>query len=218
MTSGRRTLAEAYPVLGLRIAAGPIELRGMDDETLIAMADIAAAGTHGNDEMPFLQPWTRTPAEQFHLQYLQYHWGARSRFSPAAWDLDLAVRYEGELVGTQGVMTRNFLATRTGGTGSWLGQQFHGRGMGTLMRQAFCTFLFDHLGFEQITSSAFTDNSASNRVSRKVGYRPNGVQRTARDDSWVTANEYLLTPDDLVRGPELTVTGVEPLRRLIGLD
>ena len=51
-----------------------------------------------------------------------------------------------------------------------------------------------------------------------VGYLPNGVRRVARDGTWVTSNDYLLTPDALVRGPELTVTGVDPLRRLIGLD
>ncbi|MFT4296599.1 MAG: GNAT family protein [Micropruina sp.] len=218
MTAEHRTLAEAYPVLGLRIVAGPIELSGMDDDTLIALANLAVGGIHGEDEMPFAAPWTRTPPERFQLQYLQHHWGVRSRFAPAAWDLDLAVRYEGELVGSQGVMTRDFLATRTGETGSWLGRRFQGRGIGTLMRQTFCAFLFDHLGFDEITSSAFADNPASNQVSRKVGYRPNGVGRKARDDTWVTSNEYLLTPDALVRGPGLSVTGVEPVRRLIGLE
>lgn len=218
MTIGRRTLAEAYPVLALRVVAGPIELRGMDDDTLSALADLAAAGIHDDDVMPFLQPWTRTPPERFHLQYLQHHWGVRSRFSPAAWDLDLAVRYDGELVGTQGVSTHDFLALRTGETGSWLGRKFQGRGVGTLMRQAFCAFLFDHLGFEQISSSAFADNAASNQVSRKVGYRLNGVHRVSRDGSWASSNKYLLAPDDLVRGPALTVTGVARVRELIGLE
>ncbi len=218
MTIGRRSLAEAYPVLGLRIVAGPIELAGMDDDTLMALANLAAEGIHGDDEMPFLHPWTRTPAERFHLHYLQHHWSVRSRLTPGAWDLDLAVRYEGELVGAQGVSTRDFLATRTGETGSWLGRRFQRRGIGTLMRQTLCAFLFDHLDFEQITSSAFDDNPASNQVSQKVGYRPNGVQRVPRNEAWVSSNEYLLTPDDLVRGPELTVTGAEPVRKLIGLE
>ena len=218
MTAEHRTLVEAYPVLGLRITAGPIELSGMDDQTLIALADIAADGVHPDGQMPFLQPWTRASPERFHLQYLQYHWGVRSRFSAEAWDLDLAVRHEGELVGTQGVMTRDFLATRTGGTGSWLGRRFQGRGIGTRMRRTLCAFLFDHLGFAEITSGAFVDNPASNHVSLAVGYRPNGTVRKPRDGTWVTCNEYVLTPDALVRGPELTVTGVEPLRRLIGLE
>lgn len=185
---------------------------------MLALADLAAHGVHGDDEMPFLQPWTRTPPERFHLQYLQHHWGVRSRFAPGAWDLDLAVRHDGELVGSQGVTTRDFLATRIGETGSWLARRFQGCGIGTLMRQTLCAFLFDHLDFEQITSSAFADNPASNRVSTKVGYRANGVQRVPRNGTWVASNEYLLTPDALVRGPELTVTGVVSVRRLIGLE
>ena len=62
---------------------------------------------------------------------------------------------EGRLVGVQGVSTRDFPVTRTGETGSWLGQQFHGRGIGTLMRQAICVLCLDHLGFEEVTSAAF---------------------------------------------------------------
>ena len=218
MGVAHRNLVEAFPVLGLRVTAGPIELAGIDDTTLIALANVAADGVHADDRMPFLHPWTRTPPGDFHRQFLQYHWGVRSGFSADAWSLDLAVRHEGVLVGTQGVMTKDFLATRTGETGSWLGQRFQGRGIGRAMRQALCALLFDHLGFEQITSSAFADNPASNHVSRAVGYLPNGVRRVPRDGTWVTSNDYLLTPDALVRGPELAVTGVDPLRRLIGLD
>lgn len=218
MAVAHRTLGEAFPVLGLRIAAGPIELSGMDDDTLVALANLAAEGIHPDDQMPFLQPWTRTPPEAFQQQFLQYHWGVRSRFSPDAWSLDFAVRYEGELVGSQGVTTNQFLATRTGETGSWLGLRHQGRGIGKAMRRALCAFLFDHLGFEEITSGAFVDNPASNHVSVAVGYRPNGAVRKPRDGAWVTCNEYVLTPDALLRGPELTVTGAEPVRRLIGLD
>jgi RimJ/RimL family protein N-acetyltransferase len=227
MTTDRRTLADAFPVLGLRVTAGPIELRGMDDDTLIELANLAFEGIHAGDAMPFLLPWTLRPAESFHREYLQYHWGVRAGFGQAKWSLDLAVRYEGELVGTQGIGTEDFLLIRTGETGSWLGSRYQGRGIGTQMRQAICAFLFDHLDFEEITSAAFTDNAASNAVSRKVGYRPNGVVRRLRgrtaddpEDGRIVAAEqlYVLTPDDLVRGQDLLVEGVGAVRRLIGLD
>ena len=227
MTTDHPTLAEAFPPLGLRITAGPIELRGMDDDALIQLANLAREGIHAGDAMPFLVPWTLRPADSFHREYLQHHWGVRAGFGPAKWSLDLAVRYEGELVGTQGVSTEDFLLTRTGETGSWLGSRYQGRGIGTRMRQTICAFLFDHLGFEEITSAAFSDNAASNAVSRKVGYRPNGVVRKLRgrsaddpEDGRVVAAEqlYVLTPDDLVRGQELVVEGVGPVRMLIGLD
>ena len=221
------SLATAYPVLGLRVTAGPIELSGVDDDTLIELANLALEGVHAPDAMPFLFPWTLAPADRFHRGFLQYHWGARAGFGPERWALELAVRHEGELVGIQGVTTEEFLLTRTGETGSWLSARHQGRGIGTMMRQAICAFLFDHLDFAEITSAAFVDNAASNAVSRKVGYRPNGTVRKLRgrtaadpEDGRVAAleNRYLLTPDDLVRGPELSVEGVAPVRRLIGLD
>ena len=61
-----------------------------------------------------------------------------------------------------------------GETGSWLGMKHHGRGIGTVMRQALCAFMCDHLDAAEVTSAAFVDNHASLAVSRKVGYRENG--------------------------------------------
>lgn len=221
------TLAEAYPVLGLRVTAGPIELSGADDATLIALADLAFEGIHEPDAMPFLQPWTLRADGDFQRNFLQYHWGVRAGFSPAAWSLELAVRFEGELVGMQSVATNDFLLTRTGETGSWLGRRHQGRGIGTLMRQAMCALLFDHLDFAEVMSAAFSDNPASQAVSRKVGYRANGANRKPRPlpatapepgQEAATEQRFVLSPSGLVRGPDLSVEGVEPLRRLIGLD
>jgi RimJ/RimL family protein N-acetyltransferase len=83
-----------------------------------------------------------------------------------------------------------------------------------------CAFLFDHLGFEEITSGAFTDNPASLAVSRKVGYRDNGVRRLKRREGELATNLGLvLTPEDFVRGEHpLEVHGLAPFRRSIGLD
>ncbi len=103
---------------------------------------------------------------------------ARAELTPERWQLDLGVWHDGRFVGVQGVSTHDFPVTRTGETGSWLGQEFHGRGLGTLMRQAICVLCFDHLGFEEVTSAAFADNPASQGVSRKVGYRPTASSAT----------------------------------------
>jgi RimJ/RimL family protein N-acetyltransferase len=88
------------------------------------------------------------------------------------------------------------------------------------MRQVMCALAFDHLGFEEITSAAFADNPASLAVSRKVGYRPNGVRRLQRREGELALNQGLvLTPEDFVRGEhELQVSGVAELRAFIGLD
>jgi len=143
----------------------------------------------------------------------------RADFSPEAWDLQLAVFHDGELAGCQGLATHDFLVTRTGETGSWLGREFQGRGIGTRMRQAVCALAFDHLGFEEVTSAAFLDNPASLAVSRKVGYRPSGVRRLKRRDGELALNQGLvLTPDTFVRcTDQVQVTGAAALRAFIGL-
>lgn len=214
------TIAEIFPVLGLRVTAGPIELRGITDDDLVTLAALAAGGIHPPDRMPFTFPWTDAEPAHFALRFAQYHWRTRADFGPDAWVLNLGVWHDGLLVGVQGFNTTKYLVTRSGETGSWLGREHQGRGIGTSMRQAMCAFVFDHLDAEQITSGAFTDNPASLAVSRKVGYRENGlVRRERRPGEAATTVELLLRPEELVRGEhQVQVSGLDAVRRTIGLD
>ena len=124
---------------------------------------------------------------------------------------------EGRLVGVQGVSTRDFPVTRTGETGSWLGREFHGRGIGTLMRQAICVLCLDHLGFEEVTSAAFADNPASHGVSRKVGYRANGERAAGPGRaSWRPWCGWCCASEDLVRPPyDVEVEGADTFVELV---
>jgi RimJ/RimL family protein N-acetyltransferase len=212
------TAATALPLLGLRITAGPVELRGITDDLLGPLAELAVTGIHDPDFMPFTVPWTLTPAEDMPRSMAQYHWGQRAAFSVDKWGADLAVFWEGELVGAQGFGTRDYLITRTGETGSWLSRQFQGRGIGTAMRQVICAFVIDHLGAEYVTSGAFADNPASLAVSRKVGYTDNGWDRGARLGKPAIMRRIVLEPASLVRFEhKLTVDGLPAFRRSIGL-
>ena len=213
-------IERVLPALGLRITAGPIELRGLSDDDLAELAELAGRGVHPPERMPFTFPWTDAPPEEFPLRFAQYHWRTRADFSPDAWMLNLGVWHDGTLVGVQGLNTTKYLVTRTGETGSWLGREHQGRGIGTAMRQAMCAFVFDHLDAVEITSGAFTDNPASLAVSRKVGYVENGrTRRERRPGEVATTIELVLTPEAFVRGPHpLEVSGVEAFRRSIGLD
>ena len=213
------TAATALPLLGLRITAGPVELRGVTDDLLGPLAELAIKGVHDPDFMPFFVPWSIAPAAEMPRNMAQFHWGQRAAFSPEKWSIDLAVFYDGQLVGSQGYGTRDFLVTRIGETGSWLGREFHGRGIGTAMRKVICAFLFDHLGAEYITSSAYSDNPASLGVSRKCGYRENGMTILKRNDQPATLQRLILEPGNLVRYQhDLTVEGLPEFRRSIGLD
>lgn len=212
-------LADVFPVFGLRVEAGPVVLRPITDDVLPELVDIALAGVHDPETMPFQVPWTDTPPAELPGVFTRYHWGLRSGWSSDRWHLEFAVEHAGRIVGVQAFATEHYLVTRSGETGSWLGREFHGRGIGTAMRQAICAFCFDHLDAEQITSGSFADNPASAAVSRKVGYRPNGVRRMARREGERQDNQvWLLTPETFVRGAPITVSGVEAFREFIGLS
>ena len=213
------TAAAALPLLGLRITAGPVELRGVTDDLLGPLARLAIDGIHDADFMPFGMPWSLAPAPEQSRNLAQYHWRKRAAFSPGTWTANFAVFYDGELVGSQGISTSDYLITRTGETGSWLGRRFQGSGIGTAMRQVMCAFAFDHLDAKAITSGAFEDNGPSAAVSRKVGYAANGTKTMNRMGKPVTLLRFLLEPENLVRYPHpLTVTGLSEFRESIGLD
>ena len=214
------TATDLFPPFGVTIEAGPVVLRGITDEILAGLCDLAVRGIHDPGTMPFYFPWTDAPADELARNTAQYHWRCRADFSPAAWDLHLATYVDGTLAGTQGFSTSDYLVTRTGETGSWLGREHQGRGIGTAMRQAMCALLFDHLEAAEVTSGAFLDNPSSLAVSRKVGYRDNGVRRHKRREGELALNQRLvLTPDHFVRGPhDVEVEGLAAFRRSIGVD
>lgn len=213
------TDADLWAPFALQVQCGPLELRAIRDDDIPPIVDLVLAGLHDPEKMPFTQPWTDAPPERIPGNTAAYYWSTRASFSPSAWVLDLVVRVGGRIAGVQGFATKNYLTVRTGETGSWLGREFQGRGIGTLMRQAMCAFLFDHLRAEEITSAAFMDNPASLAVSRKVGYADNGTFREERRPGELAmSRKLLLTPDRFVRPPHpVEVTGVEPLLSAIGL-
>ncbi|MGW0731875.1 hypothetical protein [Streptomyces sp. NPDC002851] len=72
---------------------------------------------------------------------------------------------------------------------------------------------------EQITSTAFADNTASRRVSEKFGYVPNGVRRLAVGNRLVEAHDALITADQW-RGqtqPTTRVEGFDECRHMFGV-
>jgi RimJ/RimL family protein N-acetyltransferase len=198
------------------MTCGPLVMRPLRDDDFPEVLGVVHAGIHAPDFMPFSFPWTDASGTEMDRQFVQYHWRARAELAPERWQLDLGVWHDGRFVGVQGVSTHDFPVTRTGETGSWLGRELQGRGVGTLMRQAICVLCFDHLGFEEVTSAAFADNPASQGVSRKVGYRPNGEERYARKGAPATMLRLVLGPEDLVRPPyDVEVDGVEPFLDLV---
>ena len=215
-----RTLTDIYPLYALRVTAGPLELRVVRDDDIPELVALAEEGIHDPATMPFSFPWTDAPKDGLAINMARHYWRSRAENTRDRWSLECTVRRDGELLGIQAVDAKDFLVTKSGETGSWLARRHQGQGIGTAMRTAMCILAFDHLGFEEITSGAFLDNPASRAVSRKVGYRSNGVHREKRrDDELALLELLLLSPQDLVRGvTRIEVEGVAQVRAFIGLD
>lgn len=223
------TLEEIYPPFGLRISCGALELRVLRDEDFPELVELVQDGISVPGlPMPFLRAWHEEPfapgtPDGFPATSLSWWWTQRATFAPERWNLALAVRHRGELVGMQDVSAQDFPLTRSVSTGSWLGRAHQGRGLGTLMRQAAVGFAFDELGTLECHSGYVVGNHASAAVSRKVGYvangRARGVQHSRNGLAGMEEQRVVVTPQTYVR-PETTVVceGAETLRRFWGIE
>jgi RimJ/RimL family protein N-acetyltransferase len=209
-----------WPLFGLRVQAGALLLTPVSDEVIPALVRLASAGVHPPDTMPFSVPWTDAPPDALGPTMAAYYWRTRAELAPASWTVDFVVRWHGEIVGVQGLMTKDYPVTRSCETGSWLGLAHQGKGIGTLMRQTICALAFDHLDAQEVTSSAWIDNRASLAVSAKVGYLNNGQRRQVRRPGEMGSMQHLvLTPSRLVRHAfELEVQGLRAVREFLGID
>lgn len=166
-----------WPLSGLRLTTQRLELRWPTLRDLDALADLAAEGVHDPDVQPFTVAWTDAGPADRARGTLQYHWRQWGSWTPSHWTLDLVVDQGGVIVGTQGLRGRDFAIRREVGTGSWVGRNYQGRGIGTEMRAAVLYLAFEGLGAESATSGAYQDNAASLAVSRKLGYCDDGIER-----------------------------------------
>lgn len=107
---------------------------------------------------------------------------------------------------------QNFRVRREVKTESWLGIDFHRRGLGTEARAALLHLAFAELGAECAVSEVFQDNLASQGVSRRLGYRSDGIFRDVRDGRVVVSDRLRLDRQDWARGERMNVavTGLAP--------
>ncbi len=166
---------DAWPLRHLVLRTPRLELRPDDDEGLFELVGVAKDGVHDPAEMPFSVPWTDWLAGDDGFGMLQFYWGQRAKIAKKDWAINFIVRFEGRAIGVQSMSAQDFGVLRDVHTGSWLGQKFHGSGLGTEMRAALLQFAFDHLDARIAHSAAWVGNHASNRVSAKLGYLPDGT-------------------------------------------
>jgi hypothetical protein len=75
------------------------------------------------------------------------------------------------------------------------------------------------LGAREAESDAFTDNHASNNVSRALGYEPDGTTWDTRRGEAAPIQRWLLTRDawDRVRRDDIELAGVQDCLPALGL-
>jgi RimJ/RimL family protein N-acetyltransferase len=209
-----------WPFFDLRVVTPRLELVAIDDHVSATLALLAARGVHAPDFMPFAFPWTDTPSPELEQKAMQFHWRCRAEMTPASWNLNLGVVVDGEVVGSTGLITHDFLVTRRFETGSWLGLEFQGRGIGKEMRVA--TLHLGFLGFagSLATTTAFHDNGPSLGVTRSLGYAENGHDWKVRRGEPARSLQFEMSReqfDSTLRRDDVELFGVDPCLPMLGL-
>lgn len=212
-------MSALWPLFDLRIRIGDLELRLPDLDQLDQLADLAEAGVHEPDAMPFAIPWTDAEPLERGRSTMQHHWQTWSTAKPEGWMLNLVLVRDGVVLGTQAVGADKFPVTREVGSGSWIGRRYQGQGLGTQMRLGMLGFAFDGLGALSAISSAWEDNPSSIAVSRKAGYVEDGVSVGARRGERVTQLRFRMDLEQwrAVERPVITFEGLDGVREQLGI-
>jgi RimJ/RimL family protein N-acetyltransferase len=201
---------------GLRVRTPRLELRLPAREEHVELRELARAGIHPPDEMPFGYAWTDEPySEGWVVDFLE---GQIAGWQVDDWNLNLGVWAEGQLAGIQTLHGVDFARTRVVGTGSWLGQAFQRRGYGTEMRAAVLELAFRGLGAEAATSGAMEANRASQRVSEKLGYRVTGLSEVSPRGVPVPHLDLRIERGDWRCPVPVEIEGLEPCLAVFGVS
>ena len=208
-----------WPLNDLRIRTSRLELRIPDQDDLYAMVDLVRHGIHDPQTMPFSNPWTDTPSPGLERGALQWWWRQRAEFSPAKWSTGFAVVVDGRVVGVQDLFAEDFLKKRVAESGSWLGRDFQGQGIGKEMRAAILHFGFEGLGARWLETFAWEDNAASLGVTERLGYEPNGVEMDLRRGEGQALRRFRITHDAWLdqRRKDIRIEGLEHCLDMFGL-
>ncbi|GLW74018.1 putative succinyl-CoA transferase [Kitasatospora phosalacinea] len=210
---------EHWPLPGLTVRTERLELRLPAEAELHELADLAARGVVVPGTRPFGSTWAYgTPTERARA-VLRSHWRAQATWTPEEWSLPLAVFVDGHPVGVQSVRATDFALRREILSGSWLALPHHGRGLGTAARAAMLHLVFAGLGATDATSHCYADNAPSLAVSRRLGYRPDGIRRDSRRGEPATVLRLRITREqwEATERPEARLTGLDACTELFGL-
>jgi len=207
-----------WPLFDLVVRTPRLELRYPDDELVVAAADLAIQGVHDAAAMPFGIPWTDAPPGEQERNSLQHYWLTRATWTRDDWKCPLVVLVDGAVAGAQGLHATRFPLAREFETGSWLGREFQGRGIGKEMRAAVLHLGFAGLGAQRATTGAFHDNQPSLHVTAALGYEPNGDALHPRRDGVDRQLKFVMTRArwEERRRDDIEIEGLEPCLEMFG--
>ncbi|MFJ3408171.1 GNAT family N-acetyltransferase [Promicromonospora sp. NPDC090134] len=213
-------MAHAYPPLGVEVRTPRLVLAGATDERLARLLPVVRAGVVGPEPLPFDDPmslYADSPEREW--RWLRGIWAGRARVDPDQWRLYFVVLVDDEPVGMQDLVGAGFSRFGSVTTFSWLAPGVRGSGIGSEMRAAVLHLAFDGFGAREATSEAFVDNTASNRVSERLGYEPNGRDWATRRGDAAMLRRWRLTRDRWAesRRADIELAGVEECRPVLGL-
>ncbi|MEV6286299.1 GNAT family protein [Kribbella sp. NPDC051770] len=207
-------LTTYWPLRNLRLTTERLVLRApADDEELAAIAEVAAGGISRPGEHPFLMAWPDAPVERAR-RVLQQYWAHLGAWTKDEWELELGVFRDGTPLGMVGLMGSEYGVLREVKTWSWLGLEHHRHGYGTEARTALLHLAFEGLDAVAARTEVFQDNAGSQGVSRKLGYRPDGISRDVLHGEPIISDRLRLTREDWssVDRPKVEITGLDPCR------
>jgi RimJ/RimL family protein N-acetyltransferase len=210
--------AEVAALYGLRLRTPRLELRLGSRAELEALAEVAKAGIHPPDEMPFAVAWTDTTDDPgFVRDFVAHHEHALEAWSPDAWRLNLVAFHDATPVGSQALRATDFAVERTVDSGSWLGVASQGRGLGTEMRVAVLELAFGRLGARKALSGWLESGAAqSASVSARLGYRDAGTHLEHPRGKPVVHRDVVLERSDWVPPFAVEIAGADGCLRLFG--
>src|SRR5690349_13831855 len=159
-----------WPLFDLRVCTPRVELRYPSEDDILELIDLIRHGIHDPATMPFSNPWTDFPSPHLERQAMQHYWRQRAEWSKDSWSTGFAVVVDGRVVGVQDVFANDFRKKKVAETGSWLGRDHQGRGIGKEMRAAALHFAFEGLGAQWMETFAYLDNASSRGVTERLGY------------------------------------------------
>ena len=206
----------------LRVAFEDVVVKIPTLEQGVALAKIAYDGLFPDDDVTISEWYDLKNPSVNAFSVMEHLFRSWKTLGQTPLRLPLVVLVNDKVVGTQSFedTTGAFTVTRELGTGSYLAPNMRGKNIGTKARYCALALGFNVLGASEMVTSALTTNIASNKVSQKCGYLPDGRQIISDRGERKVINRYRLTREqyNALKRPLVIISGHEQLAKMFAAD